>query len=390
VPRRRMFLETNVVDAARARLRHVYDIGDTVCIQYSGGKDSTAVLHLAREIHEERNLGPVKVIFRDEEFLSPSIEKHINTVASYDWVDMEWYCLPQAQEVWTLGLREPVLLWDKAREEEGRLFRPVPEGAITAESFGLDPYKGIEKPIDHYTMQGKKGMTYFVTGVRAQESMIRYRSVVQKLNENYINRPYKLSKAIPMRFAKVIYDWGVNDVFKYIYDIGADYCDFYDYAALSGANQRVGIPLHSVAARRLEDVVWTEPEFYDQLLHCFPWVDAQRRLWKDFDTEKFLARYVARGWDGIRDMIDYCMLTDEFKKEAMTFAHKWKQKHATDPHSYPLDALARTLFLNEFRHTAPNPVGPKTRAHAIRMAALESEHQMDMDADSLDMQDDNR
>ena len=74
----------------------------------------------------------------------------------------------------------------------------------------------------------------------------------------------------------------------------------------------------------------------------------------------------------------------------MTFAHKWKQKHAIDPHSYPLDALARTLFLNEFRHTAPNPVGPKTRAHSIRMAALESEHQMDMDADSLDMQDDNR
>ena len=49
-----------------------------------------------------------------------------------------------------------------------------------------------------------------------------------------------------MRFAKVIYDWGVNDVFKYIHDMGADYCDFYDYAALSGANQRVGIPLHSV------------------------------------------------------------------------------------------------------------------------------------------------
>ena len=386
--RRRLFVDTNVVDAARARLRHVYDIADTVCIQFSGGKDSSAVLHLAREIHEERDLGPVKVIFRDEEFLSPAVERHVTEVSNYDWVDMEWYCLPIAQEVWTLGLREPILLWDKDREKDGTLYRPIPEGAITAESFGLDPNESIDKPIDHYTMQGKVGMTYFVTGVRAQESMVRYRSVVQKLNENYINRPYRLSKAIPMRFAKVIYDWGVNDVFKYLYDIDASYCDFYDYAALSGANQRVGVPLHSVAARRLEDVVWTEPEFFDGLIRCFPHVDAQRRLWKDFDSEKLIAHSASRGWDGIRWLIDYCMLTDEFHQEAMAFAHKWRQKHTGDPHSYPLDALARTLLLNEFRHTAPTPVGPKTRAHSVRMAA--AEHQAGMDADSLDSQDDNR
>jgi len=74
VPRRRMFLDINCVDAARQRIRHVYDTFDTVCVQFSGGKDSTACLHLAKEVHEERGLGPVKVIFRDEEMLSPAIE----------------------------------------------------------------------------------------------------------------------------------------------------------------------------------------------------------------------------------------------------------------------------------------------------------------------------
>jgi asparagine synthetase B (glutamine-hydrolysing) len=65
------------VDAARERMRHIYDTFDTVCIQFSGGKDSTAILYLAKEIHEERNLGPVKVIFRDEEMLSPTIVKFV-------------------------------------------------------------------------------------------------------------------------------------------------------------------------------------------------------------------------------------------------------------------------------------------------------------------------
>lgn len=379
-----MFLDINVVDAARARLRHVYDVHDTICYQFSGGKDSTACLYLAKEIHEERDLGPVKVIFRDEEMLSPSVVEYVEEVAAYDWVDMEWYCMPQGQEVWVLGRREYALLWSKQREEEGRLFRPIPAGAITAESFGLNPHEAIKQPIDYYTMQGKEGMTAFVTGVRAAESMIRHRTVVQKLSENYINRPYRLSKAIPMRFAKVIYDWTVNDVYKFITEEhGGTYCAYYDYAAMSGSNQRVGIPLHSVASRRIMDAVRTEPEFYDRLVECFPQIDAQRWLWAEFDMEELISSYAADSWDGVRDCIEDNMITDGMNLSAMKFVSKWKKKYVLDPYGYPVDALIRTLLLHEFHHTAPTPVGPGTRAHAVRAAAL-------ADANSLDLQDDNR
>ena len=100
--RQRLFLDASCVDAARARIRHVYDTFDTVCIQFSGGKDSTAVLYLAKEVHEERGLGPVKVIFRDEEMVSPRTVEYIERVRNYDWVDMEWYCLPYGTEIWVL------------------------------------------------------------------------------------------------------------------------------------------------------------------------------------------------------------------------------------------------------------------------------------------------
>ncbi len=351
-----MFLDIDVVEAARQRIRHVYDTFDTVCVQFSGGKDSTACLYLAKEVHEERGLGPVKVIFRDEEMLSPSVLEYVTEVSNYDWVDMEWYCLPQGQEIWVLGRREYTMLWSKQRESEGRLFRPIPEGAITAESFGIDPTKPIPQPIDYYTMQGKEGMTAFITGVRAAESMIRHRTVVQKLSENYINRPYRLSKKIPMRFAKIIYDWNVNDVYKFISEEhGASYCAFYDYAAMGGANQRVGIPLHSVASRRIGDVVRTEPEFYDRLVECFPQIEAQRRLWPEFDIEALIQSYAADGWDGVRDCVDDNMLTDGIHREAMAFVDKWRKKYVLDKHSYPIDNLIRTLILNEFHHTAPTP-----------------------------------
>jgi len=370
----------------------VYDTFDTVCVQFSGGKDSTACLFLAKEIHEERGLGPVKVIFRDEEFLSPAVDQYVTEVSNYDWVDMEWYCLPQGQEKWVLGQRAYILLWSGNREAEGRLFRPYPDNCIRAEHFGLSSKEEIPKGIDHYTMQGKQGKVAFITGVRANESMIRYRTVVQKLHENYINHPYGLPKKMPLKFAKIIYDWTADDALKFITEEhNASYCEYYDFAAMSGANQRVGIPLHSVAARRLEDVIRTEPEFYDELYKVFPEIDAQKRLWAEFDIERLIDIYAQTGWDGVKMCVEDSMLTPGMKRDALSYCHDYKKKHATDAFSYPIDHLLRTLLLNNFHGDAPSPVGPRTRAHSVRMAALaKEEEQMLADADSLDKYDDRR
>lgn len=383
--RQRMYLDKTCVDAARERLRHVYDTFDTVCIQFSGGKDSTAVLYLAKEIHEERGLGPVKVIFRDEEMVSPLVVKYIEEVRNYDWVDMEWYCLPQGQEVWILGQRQYALLWSPMRKGEGRLVRDMPPWAIRAEDFGIDPASPIPESIDYYTMQGKKGRVAFVTGVRANESMIRYRSCVQKLHENYIVIPYRMKKSIPLRFAKVIYDWTTDDVLKFISEEhNASYCEYYDLAAMTGSNTRVGIPLHAVAVRRIGDVIATEPDFYDRLYDCYPEIDAQRRYWSEFDIEKAIMQYAADGWDGIKRCIEENMLTPGIKRRAYAYAAEFRKKHVKDSVSYPLHWLVRNLMLNEFHMTSVNPIGPGTKAHSIRLAQAEAE------ADSLDLQDDLR
>lgn len=367
-----MFLDISCVDAARQRIRHVYDTFDTVCVQFSGGKDSTAILYLAKEIHEERGLGPVKVIFRDEEMVSPSVVDFVTKVKNYPWVDMEWYCLPSSQEVWVLGRREYLMLWSEQRRQEGRLVRDMPPWAINARHFGLDPNKPTPKIVDYYTMQGKTGRVAFITGVRANESMVRYRSCVQKLHENYIVSPFLLPKSIPLKFAKIIYDWRTDDVMKFIVDEhGAEYCKYYDYAHLTRSNSRVGIPLHSVASRRIGDVVATEPEFFDELVRCFPQIDAQRRYWQYFDVEALISSYASEGWDGVSRCIDENMLSDGIHKEAMKFAALFRKKRAVDPFGFPFEYLIRTLLLNEFHQSTPTPVGPKTRAHTMRMKALE-------------------
>ena len=372
--RQRMFLDIDCVEAARKRIRHVYDTFDTVCVQFSGGKDSTAVLYLAKEVHEERGLGPVKVIFRDEEMVSPLVLDYVNKVRNYDWVDMEWYCLPYGSEVWVLGVRDPVVLWGKYREENGRRVRPIPEWAITAEHFGVNSDEGLPESIDYYTMQGKTGSVAFITGVRANESMVRYRSLVQKLHENYIVSPYKMKKSIPLKFAKVIYDWQTDDVLKFITEEhNAPYCEYYDLAALTGSNTRVGIPLHSVAIRRIGDVVATEPDFYDRLYDCWPEIDAQRRWWKDFDIEALINRYASDGFEGAKRCINENILGEDIQRRAKAYVSDFRKKHIQDPYSYPINWLIRNLLLNEITVSAAAPVGPKTRAHTLRQKAAEQE-----------------
>lgn len=389
--RQRMFLDMSCVDAARERMRHVYDTFDTVCVQFSGGKDSTAILYLAKEIHEERGLGPVKAIFRDEEMVSPTVAKFVEEVRNYDWVDLEWYCLPQGTNVWVLGRREYMLMWSPKRAAEGRLVREMPEWAYRAEHFGLDPSEPLPESIDYYTMQGKPGRVAFITGVRANESMIRYRSCVQKLHENYIVTPFRMKKSIPLKFAKVIYDWTTNDVLKYIVEEhGASYCEYYDLAAISGSNGRVGIPLHSVAIRRIGDVLATEPEFYDRLEQCFPQIDAQRHLWSQVNVDALIDSY-SDDWDGVRRCIDQNVLTPGLHQLAMKFANEYRKKWINDQFSYPIESLIRQLLLGEWAVTSANPVGPKTRAHTRRLAAQAVlDEQADADANTLDIQDDYR
>ena len=177
-----------------------------------------------------------------------------------------------------------------------------------------------------------------------------------------------------MKFAKVIYDWNVDDVFKFIVEEhGASYCEYYDRAAMTGSNTRVGIPLHAVAIRRIGDLVATEPEFYDRLCECFPQIDAQRRWWKDVDVEKFIAGYAEVGWDGAADFIDAYMIGPSNTQRAKALVAEFRQKHARDPYSYPFENLIRHLLLKEISSAMSiTPVGPKTRAHTLRMKEAEN------------------
>lgn len=342
MPRAKKYLDIDVVQAGRERVRHLDDVFDNCVVMFSGGKDSLATLLLMKEMHEERGYGPVKAVFRHEEVINPSILEFVETFRHLDWLDLYWLCIPQKNSKFILGRKETYTEWDPSGEREW--VTQQPEWAITAKDLGIaDGVYLDQNSLDDYVANyvAPKGKTAFVTGVRAAESLVRFRSVTQKLNENYISSIEGNTRS-RVKLCKPIYDWTQTDVLKFTIESGQDYCPVYDAQELVGIGLRVSTALHVVAARKFGQLAEVEPEFYQKIVDIFPEMQDQARYWGQFDQDAIIRKYKGKGWNGVMMYIKE-QVPEANRKLAYDRVKLWKMRHDKDPKNYPIDLLLKTI-----------------------------------------------
>ncbi len=332
----RRYLDIDVLTAARQRIRHIYDTHDRVVTCFSGGKDSLAVLELHREVAEARGDLPVNVIFRDEELIPKVVIDFVDEYRKKPWVKMYYFAVPLKSEKFVLGDNSGYVQWDPAR----RHIRPIPEHAIR-----LRP--GDPRVFDQYTMDAFaatyfKGKLAFMTGVRAAESLIRFRACVNKLNDSYINA----SSSPRVSMCKPIYDWAENDVLKFFFEEHIRYCAIYDAQHLVGGRLRVSTPLHAEAAKKIGLLRRTDPVFYDQLIALFPDMAIQDRYWDELDREG-LARIYGGSYASIRRYILEVMSPDR-RAAALEKFDSAMVRARKEPASYPPAYVFRWIQTGAF------------------------------------------
>jgi predicted phosphoadenosine phosphosulfate sulfurtransferase len=341
MPRAKKYLDIDVVEAAEQRLDHIHDLFDSTCVMFSGGKDSLVCLEMMKRYHEYHDLGPVTVAFRDEEFINPSVIDFVKEYMDKDWTDLYWFALPLRNQKWVLGGKEQITEWDHERE----WVRERPEWAITPEDVGLAPGEVTSQhEVDDIIAQhiGLKGKIAFITGVRAAESLIRFRSVTQKLNENYIGAIEGNAKS-RVKLCKPIYDWSQNDVLKWLYENDVKWCEVYDWQNLTHTPLRVSTPMHVTGAKQFHKLAATEPEFYQRIVDVFPDMRDQERYYQEFDRDGILAPYRNDGWMGVLRYINDHSKTPAAKQTAMDAYRLWRGRHERDPENYPIDDLLKHI-----------------------------------------------
>jgi len=178
----RKYIDVDVLTEARKRIAHIFELFDTSVVMFSGGKDSLATLHLVREVMlAQGDTRPVNVVFRDEELIQDEIVDFVASFRGLDWVKLLWFTVPLHSHKYILGVTHSYIQWDPNRE----WVRPKP-------AWGIDLEPGDHRVFDQYSMDAFtaryfNGKIAFITGIRASESIMRYRASVNKLNDNYIN-----------------------------------------------------------------------------------------------------------------------------------------------------------------------------------------------------------
>lgn len=325
--------DKNVLDAARERIDRTLDGCDRIAVAFSGGKDSLAVLHLVRERMQARGDDrPVATIYRDMEYVNSSVTSKVEETFALPWIDGKWFCLQRSASTNVAGTPLDFITWQPGRAS----YRTMPPGAIS------DPGTLYDEPAyDRLTASLWPGRVIIATGLRAAESLIRYRAIANKLSEPWLSK----SKAEGITLCRPVYDWLELDVLRYLYDVGAAPAAIYDAQAWAGQGQlRTASLLANEQMRDLTMLKVTDPDAYAALLDLAPDVGTAERYDRDLKDRHAIGEKPATSYLGVRQWI--------------------KRKYSDYPHA-ERKALDRLNFALSLAHKNPDGFPPWWIQHEI-------------------------
>jgi len=261
----KIFLNKTVVEAAKERIRWLFQEFDNVLIGYSGGKDSTVILNLTLDVARELNRLPIPVVFIDQEAEWQGTIDIVNEVMRMPEVTPMWFQMPMVITNNVSTKERYSYCW--AKENEKKWIHPQSDISIKENLYGTDRFHDLFSAIVGVEYAGQK--TCYVAGVRAEESPARATALTEQLTYKDVTWGKRLCKLDEHYTFYPIYDWSVTDVWKYIHDNGIPYNRIYDEMYRHGVNvvdMRVSNLHHETAIKNLLLIQEIEPDTWNRIV----------------------------------------------------------------------------------------------------------------------------
>lgn len=267
----------NVCELARRRIALVFDRFDNIYVSFSGGKDSSALLHLCIEHIRRHAPGRrIGVFHMDYEIQYRETIDAVDRMLAEnsDILDVYRICVPFRVPTSASMFRSYWRPWEEPMRP--LWVRPMPVGALTRDDFAffderMWDYEFQTRFAEWLHARTGARRTCCLIGIRTQESLNRWRSIYSDRNAHRFDgyRWIRSRADAPICNAYPIYDWRTGDVWAAHGRFGWSYNRLYDLYYRAGVPldvQRVASPFISPALANLHLYKAIDPDMWGRMV----------------------------------------------------------------------------------------------------------------------------
>jgi predicted phosphoadenosine phosphosulfate sulfurtransferase len=270
---RKKYKSYSVLEAAKRRISETFDTLDRMYISFSGGKDSTVMMHLV--CAEARKRGrKVGVLVIDLEAQYTATIAHIESMIEMysDCIDLHWFCGELLLRNAVSDYEPKWVCWDEDMKHLWVREKPKQAADLNQYDFYVPKMEFEELMVifGSWYAQGESCGAFI--GIRSDESLHRYRAIVSEKNGLMMNGKKWTTKIAKGVFnVYPIYDWRTEDIWLFHaknQELG--YNQVYDLMTKAGvkfSNQRLCQPFGDDQKKGLWLYQILEPDTWYKLLN---------------------------------------------------------------------------------------------------------------------------
>lgn len=270
----KQYKSENVLDAAKRRISYIFDNFEYIYVSFSGGKDSTVMLHLVMDEAKKRGK-IVGVLLIDLEGQYKVTMEHVETMLEEYRANAKvyWVCLPMLLRNAVSVFEPRWCCWDPEVKESWIRNIPEARGVIANDSYFpfFEPRMEFEEFMVLFgEWYGKGNPTAAFVGIRCDESLNRFRTIASKSKKMFKGKQFTTEVMENLYNIYPIYDWKTSDIWVYHAKTPQhQFNKLYDYmhqAGLTPHQQRICQPYGDDQRRGLWLFHVIEPETWAKVV----------------------------------------------------------------------------------------------------------------------------